>query len=35
MSETAVPKSTVAPTTHAKLLEWVEETVELTQPSQV
>jgi phosphoenolpyruvate carboxykinase (GTP) len=35
VSETAVPKSTVAPTTHAKLLEWVEETVELTQPSQV
>jgi phosphoenolpyruvate carboxykinase (GTP) len=35
VSETAVPKSTDAPTTHAKLLEWVEEIEDLTQPSQV
>jgi phosphoenolpyruvate carboxykinase (GTP) len=35
VSETAVPKSADAPTTHAKLLEWVEEMADLTQPGQV
>jgi phosphoenolpyruvate carboxykinase (GTP) len=35
VSETAVPQSADAPTTHAKLLEWVEEMADLTQPSQV
>jgi phosphoenolpyruvate carboxykinase (GTP) len=35
VSETAVPKSTDAPTTHAKLLAWVEDMADLTQPSQI
>ena len=35
MTTSTIPGLDIAPTTHAKLLSWVRETAELTQPDRV